>query len=138
MPLLDLHETLEEAAPVALQGVDRQLLVGAAGLEDQHARVASGHVEAAAGEHHRAVELADGSITSPFLEKFGRSPRDTGLQSERNKRPTATQRLHLLNSSHILRKIEYGPKIRPLLRSTDRNSVREIAEELYLIILSRN
>jgi len=88
-------------------------------------------------EEQRSIALADASITSAFLEKFGRSPRDTGLQSERNTRPTATQRLHLLNSSHILRKIEYGPKIRPLLRSTDRRSLREIAEELYLIILSR-
>ena len=88
-------------------------------------------------QEQRSIALADASITSAFLEKFGRSPRDTGLQSERNTRPTATQRLHLLNSSHILRKIEYGPKIRPLLRSTDRRSLREIAEELYLTILSR-
>jgi len=88
-------------------------------------------------EEQRSIALADASITSAFLEKFGRSPRDTGLQSERNTLPTATQRLHLLNSSHILRKIEYGPKIRPLLRSTDRRSLREIAEELYLTILSR-
>ena len=88
-------------------------------------------------EEQRSIALADASITSAFLEKFGRSPRDTGLQSERNTLPTATQRLHLLNSSHILRKIEYGPKIRPLLRSTDRRSLREIAEELYLIVLSR-
>ena len=28
----------------------------------------------------RAVALPDGSITSPFLETFGRPPRDTGLR----------------------------------------------------------
>ncbi len=47
-------------------------------------------------ENQRAVALADASITSPFLEKFGRSSRDTGLESDRNNRPTAAQRLHLL------------------------------------------
>jgi len=42
---------------------------------------------------------------------FGRPPRDTGLESERNNRPTAAQRLHLLNSSHIQRKIEQSRMI---------------------------
>ena len=43
-------------------------------------------------ENQRSIELADGSIGSSFLEMFGRSPRDTGLESERNNRPTAAQR----------------------------------------------
>ena len=34
----------------------------------------------------RSIALADGSITSSFLEMFGRPPRDTGLESERNNR----------------------------------------------------
>jgi hypothetical protein len=88
-------------------------------------------------EDQRSIALADASITSPFLEKFGRSPRDTGWQCERNLRPTATQRLHLLNSSHIRRKIEQGPKLGPLLRPTGSQSVRGIVEELYLTVLSR-
>ena len=61
-------------------------------------------------EDQRAVALADASITSPFLEKFGRSSRDTGLESDRNNRPTAAQRLHMLNSSHVRRKIETEPE----------------------------
>jgi hypothetical protein len=87
-------------------------------------------------EEQRAVALADASITSPFLEKFGRSSRDTGLESDRNNRPTAAQRLHLLNSSHIRRKFETSPKLQPLLRS---NNLRrgEVVAELYLAILSR-
>ncbi len=60
----------------------------------------------------RSIELADGSISSPFLDMFGRPARDTGLESERNNRPTAAQELHLLNSSHIRRKIEQSPKLR--------------------------
>jgi len=86
-------------------------------------------------EGHRSVCLADGSITSSFLEMFGRSPRDTGLESERNNRPTADQRLHLLNSSHIQRKIEQGPAMQNLLRS--RAKPREVVDTLYLTILSR-
>ena len=47
-------------------------------------------------EDQRSIALPDGSISSSFLELFGRPPRDTGLESERNNRPTAAQRLHLL------------------------------------------
>jgi hypothetical protein len=86
-------------------------------------------------ENCRAIQLADGSISSPFLEMFGRSPRDTGLESERNNRPTAAQALHTLNSSHIRRKIEEGPALRELLRS--KRKPREIVDEIYLTVLSR-
>jgi len=86
-------------------------------------------------EDQRSIALADGSITSSFLEMFGRSARDTGLESERNNRPTAAQRLHLLNSSHIQRKIEQGPGLRSLLQS--KQKPREVVTELYLTILSR-
>ena len=85
-------------------------------------------------EDQRSIALADGSITSSFLELFGRPPRDTGLLSERNNRPTASQRLHLLNSSHIRRKIEQIP--RSAYRMRNRNP-REALAELYLKILSR-
>jgi hypothetical protein len=86
-------------------------------------------------EGHRSISLADGSITSAFLEMFGRPPRDTGLESERNNNFTAAQRLHLLNSSHIQEKIEKGPGLAGLLASSGKPE--EIAEELYLTILSR-
>jgi hypothetical protein len=86
-------------------------------------------------ENQRAVALADASITSPFLEKFGRSSRDTGLESDRNNRPTAAQRLHLLNSSHVRRKMETSPKLRALLGSDPKRP--ENIVEIYLTILSR-
>ena len=87
-------------------------------------------------EDQRSVAMADASITSPFLEKFGRSSRDSGLQSDRSNRTTAAQRLHLLNSSHIQRKIELGPKLQPLIHwSREKND--EAVAELYLTILSR-
>ena len=87
-------------------------------------------------ENQRSIELADGSISSPFLEMFGRPARDTGLESERNNRPTAAQQLHLLNSSHIRRKIEEGPKLRELMQSN--RKPREIVDEIYLTLLSRH
>ncbi|MBN1360381.1 MAG: DUF1553 domain-containing protein [Sedimentisphaerales bacterium] len=83
----------------------------------------------------RSIALADGSITSSFLEMFGRSPRDTGLELQRNNRPTPDQRLHLLNSSHIQRKLEQSRKLRPLLQG-GRNP-RQAVTTLYLTILSR-
>ncbi len=86
-------------------------------------------------ENQRSISLADGSITSSFLELFGRPSRDTGLESERNSRATAAQRLHMLNSSHVQRKIEQGPKLQSLIQS--RRKPREIVDDLYLAILSR-
>ncbi len=88
-------------------------------------------------EEQRSVAMADASITSPFLEKFGRSSRDSGLGSDRNNRPTAAQRLHMLNSSHIRYKIESGPKLQPLLHWS-RERDEEAVTELYLTILSRH
>jgi hypothetical protein len=82
----------------------------------------------------RSISLADASITSSFLETFGRPPRDTGLESERNNRSTAAQRLHLLNSSHIQSKIEQGPKLQPVFRQ---QRPRDVIDGLYLAILSR-
>jgi hypothetical protein len=67
---------------------------------------------------------------------FGRPSRDTGLESERNNQPTDSQRLHLLNSSHIQRKIENSPRFRELVRSRGRNP-RLLVETIYLTVLSR-
>jgi hypothetical protein len=83
----------------------------------------------------RAVELPDGSISSTFLELFGRAGRDTGLESERNNRSTAAQRLHLLNSSHIQRKIEQSRIVQTLTQS--KSQPAEIINGLYLAVLSR-
>ena len=86
-------------------------------------------------EDQRAIALSDGSITSTFLEMFGRPARDTGLESERNNRITATQRLQLLNSTQIQRKLEQGPKLQALFGT--RGGPRQVATELYYTILAR-
>ena len=82
-----------------------------------------------------AIALADGSITSPFLALFGRSARATGMENERVNRMLSAQWLHLLNSSHIQRKLEQGPKLKAIIDSGRKPP--EIVDELYLTILSR-
>jgi hypothetical protein len=92
-------------------------------------------------EGQRSIALPDGSITSPFLEEFGRPPRDTGLESERNNRVTAAQRLHMLNSTHIQRKLAQGPWLQDLLaggpRAPSTDGRRPLVESIYLTTLSR-
>ena len=82
-----------------------------------------------------AIALPDGSISSSFLEEFGRPARDTGLESERNNRITDSQRLHMLNSSHVQRKIQQGPKLQAMMREI--KPPQELIRQLYLTILSR-
>jgi hypothetical protein len=68
---------------------------------------------------------------------FGRPPRDTGLESERNNRPTPAQRLHMLNSSHVQRKLEQGRLLPTIGAMKGKVPSREIVEEVYLTVLSR-
>jgi hypothetical protein len=86
-------------------------------------------------ERTRAIALPDGSITSSFLEAFGRPSRDTGVETERNNNVTANQRLLLLNSSQVRRKLEQGPKLQAIVRGRQRPG--ETIDTLYLTILSR-
>ena len=86
-------------------------------------------------ENQRSIALPDGSITSSFLEAFGRPPRDTGMEGERNNRITAAQRLHLLNSSHIQRKLEQSRMTQYLTQG--KLTPREMVSGVYLGIVSR-
>jgi hypothetical protein len=83
----------------------------------------------------RSIALPDGSITSSFLEMFGRPPRDTGLESERNNHITAAHTLWLLNSSLMRQKIEQSRMIQ--FQTESNKTPREIISALYLGILSR-
>ena len=66
---------------------------------------------------------------------FGKPPRDTGLESERNNRPSDAQQLHLLNSSHVQQKIENSAKFQYLIKNS--KSPQALVTSLYLMILSR-
>jgi Protein of unknown function (DUF1553)/Protein of unknown function (DUF1549) len=83
----------------------------------------------------RSIALPDGSITSSFLEMFGRPSRDTGLESERINRITAAQKLTLLNSSQMQHKIEQSRMIE--YQTQANRTPSEIIPALYLGILSR-
>jgi hypothetical protein len=86
-------------------------------------------------DDQRSIALPDGSTGSAFLELFGRPPRDTGLEAERNNRISDAQKLHLLNSSHVQRKIQQGPKLIAMMREI--KNPQELVNQLYLTILSR-
>jgi hypothetical protein len=97
-------------------------------------------------ENQRSIKLADGSITSPFLDLFGRPPRDTGYESERNNTPSAAQKLHMLNSSHIQEKILKNRRLTGLKAGNPKKQQKKggawetpekTVEEMYLTILSR-
>lgn len=85
---------------------------------------------------NRTIALADGSITSQFLEQFGRPGRDTGLESERNLNATDAQRLYLINSADLQRRIERSPRINKLLMMARGNRTTAI-QWIYLTILAR-
>jgi hypothetical protein len=87
-------------------------------------------------ERMRTIALADGSITSPFLELFGRPARDTGLETERNNQPTAAQRLYLLNATDVQRRIERGRLLRDALPRNPRQR-SDVLPTLYLALLTR-
>ncbi len=84
----------------------------------------------------RSVKLEDGTITSPFLEMFGRPSRDTGYESERDNEPTSAQRLFLLNSTEVQQRLERSPWMRRLIRASGGNHLGLI-RALYLALLSR-
>jgi hypothetical protein len=86
-------------------------------------------------EGQRSIALADGSITSSFLEMFGRPARSTGLAAERGYQATPEQRLHMLNSSHIQLKLQQSTRLRDMFQSGGRP--RDPLDRIYLAVLSR-
>jgi Protein of unknown function (DUF1549)/Protein of unknown function (DUF1553) len=85
---------------------------------------------------HRTIALADGSISSSFLENFGRPARDSGKLTERNSQVTYAQRLFMLNSTFIQRKLLNTPLMRPLARISV-NDPKKVITNTYLMLLSR-
>lgn len=84
----------------------------------------------------RSVNLADASITSSFLEMFGRSQRESGIVMERNNKISDAQRLHLLNSSQVQGKIEKSWRLKNLLQG-NRANPSKVVRAVWLAVLSR-
>ena len=85
---------------------------------------------------HRTIALPDSSITSPFLETFGRASRDTGTEADRNNGVTESQLLFLLNSTEVNNWIGRFISSRTLARRLGNDS-KGVVDEIWLTFLSR-
>lgn len=83
----------------------------------------------------RAVEVGDGTVTTPQLDLFGRPSRDVALESGRDGSVNAKQALYLLNSTTIQEKLSKSPWLDSLDKG-DRDATR-VVQEIYLRVLSR-
>ena len=87
-------------------------------------------------EDHRTITLSDGSITSQFLEMFGRPSRDKGYESEREHKPTEFQQLYMLNSTQMHRRVSNSPALKQILNKMTKDRKPTI-QKVYLSVLSR-
>jgi hypothetical protein len=83
----------------------------------------------------RAVEIADGSFSTYFLQIFGRPKRTTVCSCEVKMEPTLSQALHLINGSTVTRNILKGQFVRGRLLKGKK--AMEVVNEIYLRCLSR-
>jgi hypothetical protein len=84
----------------------------------------------------RAVQIADGDISHPFMKTFHKPPRELACECERESDGSLAQALQFVNGKLIKQKLaQPDNRIGRLLagRATDRN----ILEELYLATVSR-
>src|SRR5438067_2603227 len=82
----------------------------------------------------RAVQIADGGVSTYFLTTFGRATRETVCSCEVKLQPTLSQSLHLLNGDTTQR-IAQGNLIGR--RLAEKKAPSEIIDELYVRCLSR-
>ena len=83
----------------------------------------------------RAVQIADGSISTYFLTTFGRPQRETVCSCEVRLEPTLSQSLHLMNGETVEPKIQQGRLIGTMLQ--EKKTPAQIIESLYMRCLSR-
>jgi len=84
----------------------------------------------------RAIQLPDESVSSYFLDVFGRPDRETACECERPREANLAQALHLLNSSEVQNKIvNANGRIASMLKAKKADT--EILEELYLLAFGR-
>jgi len=83
----------------------------------------------------RAVQIADGGISTYFLTTFGRATRETVCSCEVKLEPTLSQSLHLLNGETTTARIAQGNLIGKRLQ--EKKTTAAILEELYVRCLSR-
>jgi hypothetical protein len=126
--------------------------VGAEVLQDMFRQILSVNIQYASDvpepftyipDWRRTITVADGSITSPFLEIFGRPTRDNGMESDRNLNATVSQRMFLVNSSEMMQWVENSWRLRNAANaaaSTGKNPEERrilMFHYLWLTILTR-
>jgi len=87
-------------------------------------------------KYQSTVSLADGSVTSPFLQTFGRPTRDKGLESDRGNSVTDSQRMYLINSTDLNTWINRSWNTRTLPAGIGRNPLLTV-RYAWLTVLSR-
>src|SRR6185503_8939609 len=83
----------------------------------------------------RAVQIADGQVSTYFLTTFGRATRETVCSCEVRLEPTLSQSLHLLNGDTTTQRIAQGNLVGK--RLTEKKTHEQIIEELYVRTLTR-
>jgi hypothetical protein len=83
----------------------------------------------------RAVQIADGQVSTYFLTTFGRATRETVCSCEVKLEPTLSQSLHLMNGDATTQRILAGGIVAK--RLAKKKAPPEIVEEIYVRCLSR-
>ena len=84
----------------------------------------------------RAVQIADGGVTTYFLTTFGRPTRETVCSCEVRLEPTLSQSLHLLNGGHRGAEDRAGNVVGKMLQ--EKKTPAQIIEQMYIRCLSRS
>jgi hypothetical protein len=83
----------------------------------------------------RAAQIPDGAIESAFLETFGRPPRDTPYECDRNVDATVRQALYRVSSDHLEGKLGGSKRVQRLCQAG--KSDADVVNEIYLAALAR-
>ncbi|HEX3147955.1 MAG TPA: DUF1549 and DUF1553 domain-containing protein [Gemmataceae bacterium] len=83
----------------------------------------------------RAVQIADGNVSTYFLTTFGRATRESVCSCEVKLEPTLSQSLHMLNGDATTQRIRQGNLVPK--RMAEKKAPEQIIEELYLRTLVR-
>jgi hypothetical protein len=84
----------------------------------------------------RAIQLPDESVSSYFLDVFGRPARETACECERPREANLAQALHLLNSTDVQGRVaNQAGRLGIMLK--EKKTDATIVEELYLTTFAR-
>jgi hypothetical protein len=83
----------------------------------------------------RAVQIADGNVSTYFLKTFGRAERETVCSCEVKMEPNLGQALHLINGETTGNRIRQGGVVEKMLRA--KAAADSVIDDLYIRCLSR-